>query len=195
VVTKGNDSWSDNDSVYTYWVRLISDPDGSLNSSQPKLSGDEVRVWTWFVFENGTYSWTLNSRTNYWYQFDTSSGKWEQMTTSEVGNLATSINVAYNASHNMATKAYLRNMLALTQNITQQPSVMTKYAYFSYWLDMAFLPKIETNPFGYTFDKFASKNRLVAFVAYNDTNSNGIMDFGITQKGPSVRSLTSTEAD
>jgi hypothetical protein len=32
-------------------------------------------------------------------------------------------------------------------------------------------------------------------VAYDDTNSNGIMDFGITQKGPSVRSLTSTEAD
>jgi hypothetical protein len=196
VVTKGNDSWSDNDSLYTYWVRLISDPDGSLNSSQPKLSGDEVRVWTWFVFENGTYSWTLNSRTYYWYQFNTTnSGKWEQMTTSEVGNLATSINMAYNASHSLATKAYLHNMVALTQNITQQPPVMTKYAYFSYWVDMAFLPKIERNPFGYTFDAFASKNRLVAFVAYNETNSNGIMDFGITQKGPSVRSLTSTEAD
>jgi hypothetical protein len=195
VITRGNDSWNDNDSLYTYWVRLISDPDGSLNSTTPRLSGDEVRVWTWFVFENGTYTWRLNSRTNYWYKFDYNNGKWDQMTNSSVGTLTTSITLAYNLAHNISTKRYLQNMLGLSQNITQQQPLTTKYAYFSYWVDMAFLPRIERNPLGYTYDAFVSKDRLVAFVAYNDTNGNGIMDFGVTAKGPSVRSLTSTEAD
>jgi hypothetical protein len=195
VITKGSDSWNDTDNLYTYWVRLISDPDGSLNSSQPRLSGDEVRVWTWFVFENGSYTWTLNNRIHYWYQFNSNSTTWDPMPNATFTSLNNSISSRL-LTADKATKAYLTDMQSLAKNITSPVTATpTKYAYFSYWVDMAFLPRIERNPFGYTYDAFVSKDRLVAFVAYNDTNGNGIMDFRVTAKGPTVRSLTSTEAD
>jgi hypothetical protein len=48
VVTRCNDSFTDNGNTYTYWVRLLSDPDGSLNATHRHLSGDEVAVWSCF---------------------------------------------------------------------------------------------------------------------------------------------------
>jgi hypothetical protein len=199
-MTVGNGVWNDTDYLYTYWVRLISDPDGSLNSSTPKFSGDEVGVWTWFVFENGTFHWTLMNKTFTWYEYDNVSSSWNPMTASAFSTLNSSIKSAYSGALPTAAgkvyKAYLHEMLTLTNNITKpQPTVTTKYGYFSYWVDMSFLPRIEKNPLSYTFNAFTSKDRLIAFVAYNDTDHNGIMNVGVTKAGPNVVSLTSTEAD
>jgi hypothetical protein len=194
VVTVGNDTWNQNDSLYAYWVRLISDPDGSLNSSHPTKSGDEVAVWTWFVFENGTYSWTLNSRTRFWYQFNNNTGKWNPMTNGDLTNVKNAIALALlDPNIKRQGKAYLMNMASLATNVTAQPEQTSKYAYFSYWVDMAYLPKIERNPTGYDFNAFVSKDRFITFVAYNDTNSNGIMDFNVGRTSANIRSLKSSE--
>jgi len=201
VVTTGNGVWNDTDNLYTYWVRLISDPDGSLNSSTPKFSGDEVAVTTWFVFENGSFYWTLMNKTFVWYKFNVATGNWDPMTSTSFSTLLANMTTTYNTLHNHTVightlKVYIGNMLALTSNITTpQTTVRTNYGYFSYWVDMSYLPKIERNPVGYSFDAFTSKDRLIAFVAYNDTgSSSGVMDFGVTETAAGVRSLTSTEA-
>jgi hypothetical protein len=201
VVTIGNGVWNDTDYLYTYWVRLISDPDGSLNSSTPKFSGDEVAVTTWFVFENGSFYWTLMNKTFVWYKWDGTTGNWDPMTASSFSLLLANMTKTYNkipgtTAVGRALKVYIGNMLALTSNITiPQTAVRTTYGYFSYWVDISFLPKIERNPVGYSFDALTSKDRLVAFVAYNDSgSSSGVMDISVTETAAGVRSLTGTEA-
>jgi hypothetical protein len=201
VVTIGNGVWNDTDNLYTYWVRLISDPDGSLNSSAPKFSGDEVAVTTWFVFENGSFYWTLMNKTFLWYKWDGTTKNWDPMTASSFSVLFANMTSTYDSLHGLTAigrtlKVYIGNMLALTSNITTPATtVRTNYGYFSYWVDISFLPKIERNPAGYSFDAFTSKDRLVAFVAYNGTgSSSGVMDFGVTETAAGERSLTSTEA-
>jgi hypothetical protein len=200
-VTQGSDSYNDTGAIYWYWVRLISDPDGSLNSSSPRFSGDEVAVWTWFMFQNGTYQETSNYRYNFWWQLNLTTGKWTQMDSASLTTLRASTNSSYITSTNLNTERYCYNALQyMTNQTAPQEAKPTKYAYFSYFIDQAFLPRIERNPTGYDLTKFVAKDRFLTFVAYNDTNHNNIIDFNVTQVPASAKTgaerlaLSSSEA-
>jgi hypothetical protein len=201
VITKGSDSYNDSGAIYWYWVRLISDPDGSLNSTHPRFSGDEVAVWTWLMFQNGTYTETSNYRYNIWSQLDLNTGKWVPMSNADLTTLKSNTGNYYNTSTNLNTKRYCSNALQYMTNQTQPVTTKpTKYAYFSYFIDQAFLPRIEMNTTGYDLTKFISKDRFLTFVAYNDTNHNNIIDFNVTSVPASAKTgaerpaITSSEA-
>ena len=194
-VTFGSDSYNDTGAIYWYWVRLISDPDGSLNSTRPRFSGDEVAVWTWFMFQNGTYSETSNFRYNYWWQLDLNAGKWIPMNNASLTTLKSNTIINYSASTDLNTKRYYFNALQyMTNQTAPQTTKPTKYAYFSYFIDQAFLPRIERNPTGYDLTKFVSKDRFLTFVAYNDTNHNNILDFNVTRVPASAKTGAETPA-
>jgi hypothetical protein len=61
-------------------------------------------------------------------------------------------------------------------------------------VDQAFLPRIEKDPTGYDLEKFAAKHRLLAFVAYNDTNDNNVLDFTVKSGPHGSRVVTDTES-
>jgi hypothetical protein len=201
VITKGSDSYNDSGAIYWYWVRLISDPDGSLNSTPARFSGDEVAVWTWFMFQNGTYTETSNYRYNFWWQLNLTTGQWVPLDNGSVTTLKSNTSSNYRSSTDLNTKRYYANALRyMTNQTTPQTTGPTKYAYFSYFIDQAFLPRIERNPTGYDLTKFVSKDRFLTFVAYNDTNHNNIIDFNVTRIPQSAKTgaekpaITSSEA-
>jgi hypothetical protein len=194
VITQGNDSYANNGNTYLYWVRLISDPDGSLNGTARRISGDEVNVWTWLVFQNGTYTYTLNSLKCYWSIYNSYSDSYQPMADSDMTGLRNALTILNNATADRDAKAYLANMLQLASNASSQPTRVSKYAYFAYWIDEAFRPKFSIDPTGFDFEAFIAKHRFLTFVAYNDTNHNNILDFVVNQRASASPTITGTEA-
>jgi hypothetical protein len=196
VVTKCNDSYTINGNTYTYWVRLISDPDGSLNATHRHLSGDEVAVWSWFIFQNGTYSYTVNSQTYLWYRWNFNTGHWQPLTSADMSPLKAAItNANSTAGHDINARAYFANMWRLTTNVTSpRPPMISKYAYFTYWIDEAFRPTHMRDTTGYNFGASIARHRLLAFVAYNDTNHNNVLDFVVRRRATAPPVINSTEA-
>jgi hypothetical protein len=195
VLTKGNASYQSSGDIYAYWVRLTSDPDGSLNQTNPKYSGDEVRVWTWFIFENGSYTNTLNSLAHYWWRLDNNSGNWMRLNQTQITavNNTAKLNMLKSLGNKELRRYYL-NMIGQATNVTSPITHTAEYAYFTYWLDQAFLPKIERNATGYNLEAFVAKHRFLTFVAYNDTNGNNVLDFRVKGVASSARTVSGTEA-
>jgi hypothetical protein len=188
--------------AYYHKVTLISDPDGSLSGTPRRVSGDEIVVSTTGILVNGTYQ-TRSQKTYTWYNVTGTSASpiFTQLSNTGVTDLRNRLwsDIVVNtlANGSLATSLYLLLGVSLLNNETHPTLESHNYAYFTWWIDQDFFPHFLRTANFADVDIMQIRHRLLGFVAFNDTNGNGVMDIRyrvVSGLAGPFRTLVSSEA-